>query len=293
MGKARPGSFRGNSGLFSIWRIPNFLLEPRGKFLGERVAVIDTLNRIRSGIGTLMLIGIIIYYSGLSHLTTNTTDEHGATQRTVTESSPEGHWVVAIILSAVLSAFLIPLVALILVLCARRGARLATLYQMRWPALGIAGFFGLLAVLGPLLDGANLLAMLAKEHGGIPAKVAAYLFTLAVAILAFVWLVKALYFAATGLFRCDDGHPFLALIVAPCVASLTAALMLTQGSDGLSDVPTVVGWVTGLGGPISIIGLSVASVFILRTRYPGQFPFRSGPVRSAPPAQPTPAPVPV
>jgi hypothetical protein len=290
VGKARPGGFRGSSGLFSIWRIPNFLLEPRGKFLGERVPVIDTLNRVRSLLGTLMLIGIIVYYSGLSHLTDSTPDEHGATQRTVTANTPEGHWIVAIILSAVLAAFMIPLVALILVLCARKGARLATLYQMRWPALGIAAFFGLLAVLGPLLDGANLLAMLAKEHGGILAKVGAYFFTLAVAILALVWLVKALYFAATGLFRADDGHPFLALIVAPCVATLSSVLMLTQGSDGLSDVPTVVGWVTGLGGPISITGLSIASVFILRDRYPGDFPFRGGPLWAAVPSQPAPAP---
>ena len=125
MGKARPGGFRGRSGLFSIWRIPNFLLEPRGKFLGERVAVIDMLNRIRSLVGTLMLIGIIVYYSGLSHLTDNTTDEHGATQRTVSANTPEGHWIIAVLLSAILSAFLIPLVALILVLCARKGARLA------------------------------------------------------------------------------------------------------------------------------------------------------------------------
>jgi hypothetical protein len=272
--------------VYSVWRVPNVLLEPRGSFLGERVELIDTLNRLRTLVGTVMLIGVIIYYSGLSHLTTTSTDAHGVRQRTVTANSPEGHWLVAVIVSAVLTAFLVPLVAAGLVLWTRSGYRRAALYQMRWPALAIAGFFALFAVIGPAIDGADLLSRLAKRHHNIPAEVGTYLFSLAIAIISLVWLVKALWFAASGMFRADDGHPFLALIAAPAVAILTGVLMLSQGSDGLSAVPRVVGWVTGLAGPVSITALSIGSVFILRHDYPGHFPFRTGPLTATPAAEP-------
>jgi hypothetical protein len=52
--------------------------------------VIDALNRIRPVVGTLMLVGVIVYYSGVTHLATTTVDANGPKQRTVTENTPAG-----------------------------------------------------------------------------------------------------------------------------------------------------------------------------------------------------------
>lgn len=104
-----------------------------------------------------------------------------------------------------------------------------------------------------------------------------------VALVLLVWLVKALYFAATGLFRADDGHPLLAPVVAPLVA-ISSALLMASTDDGLTGVPAVIGTVTEFGGPASIIVLAVVTALILRKRYQHDFPFRRGPIDRAPAA---------
>lgn len=282
MATPNPGSLRGKSGHFNLFRVPNFLLEPRGSYLGERVELIDRLNKVRTIVAVAIIVGMIVYYSGLSHLTTTTVDGHGAPVHTVTENSPEGHWLVGVIVSVVVAAFLLPVVSLALVLWARPGSRLATLYQLRWPAVSIAAFFGLLAAMTPILGAVQYLTSTTTRHLNFAAKAAGTVLSVCVALLLLVWLVKALYFAATGLFRADDGHPLLASLMAPLVALSTTLLMATSGSDGLSGVPATVGLITEFGGPLSITILSVATWLILRKHYPAGFPFRRGPVHRPP-----------
>ncbi|WP_426513002.1 hypothetical protein ACPPVO_21545 [Dactylosporangium sp. McL0621] len=274
----RPGSIRGKGGSFSIFRIPNFLFEPRGSFLGERVGAIDVLNRIRSVIGTLIVAGMIVYYDGLSHLGTPTTDATGQRTYNLQLDNPEARWFVGVIVTIVVTAFLIPLVSLGLVAWARSGARKATLYQLRWPVITAGAFFGLLAALPPTLAGVSALAAQVSKLS-VVAKIGAYLFTLAVAVIVLVWLVKTLYLCATGLFRADDGHPLLAVFAAPVIAASASAIMGAQGDDGLQGVSEVVKTVTEWGGTASILALSVVSWFILRAKYPHDFPFRNGPLR--------------
>jgi hypothetical protein len=277
----RPGSLRGKSGHVSLLRVPNFLLEPRGSYLGERVEWVDRLNKLRSIAGTVILIGMIVYYSGLSHLTTPTVDGHGARVNTVTATSPEGHWIVGVVVSVTVALFLLPVVSLALVLWTKSGFRRATLLQLRWPVVSIAAFIGLFAAMTPMLGAAQYLTSTATKHLNIVAKAAGGVISFCVALVLLVWLVKALYLAATGLFRADDGHPLLAPIVAPLVAISSAALMAST-NDGLTGVPAAVGTITEFGGPVSILVLSIATALILRKRYGPDFPFRRGPIRRAP-----------
>jgi hypothetical protein len=288
VGSPSPGSLRGKSGRFNILRVPNFLLEPRGNYLGERIEAIDRLNKARSIAGTVILIGMIIYYSGLSHLATTTVDGHGTPVHTVTAASPEGHWIVGVVVSVTVAVFLMPVASLALVVWTKPGFRRASLYQLRWPLLGIAAYFGLLAAMAPILSAVGYLTSTATRHLNLVARAAGTVVSIGVALILLVWLVKALYFAATGLFRADDGHPLLALVVAPLVALSTALIMGTQSDDGLRGVPAVVGRITEFGGPASIIVLSLLAGRSLKKRYGKDFPFRRGPVagRPAPEAQP-------
>lgn len=279
MNVAERGSIRRTIGRLSIWRVPNLLLEPRGSFLGERDETIDRLNRVRSVAGAIILMAMIVYYSGLSHLASAAVGKHGTKVLTVTANSPEGHWLVTVVLSVVLAMFLIPLVSLILVLWARPGARKATLYQLRWPFISIAAWFGIFAVSAPIVSASAALASSGTRHMNAAVRFAAGACTVFVAVVMLVWIAKALYLAATGLFRADDGHPLLAPIIAPCVAWLSVGLMASQGSGGLTGVPVLFGLLAGFGGAASITVLSFVTLYILRRKYRDDFPFRNGPIR--------------
>jgi hypothetical protein len=278
----RPGSLRGKSGHVNLLRVPNFLLEPRGSYLGERIGSVDTLNKLRSVAAIVIIVGMAVYYSGLSHLTTTTVDSHGARVETVTANSPEGNWIVGVVVSVTLALFLLPVVSLAIVVWTRSGFRRATLSQLRWPVVSIGAFLGLFAAMTPILGAVQYLTSTATRHLNIVAKAAGGVVTFCVALVLMVWLVKALYFAATGLFRADDGHPLLAPIAAPLVAITSAFMMQTAGSGGLTGVPLAVGKITEFGGPVSITVLSVVTVLILRKRYKHDFPFRRGPIHRAP-----------
>jgi hypothetical protein len=164
----------------------------------HRWDAVDRLNEARSLAGTVILIGMIVCYSGLSHLATTTVDSHGARVRTVTAASPEGHWIVGVVVSVTVALFLLPLASLALVLWAEPGFRRATLYQLRWPVLAIAAFTGLFAAMTPTLAAVQYLTSTATRHLNFAAKAAGTVVSVAVALVLLVWLVKALYFAATG-----------------------------------------------------------------------------------------------
>ena len=91
--------------------------------------------------------------------------------------------------------------------------------------------------------------------------------------------VKATYLAATGVFRAEDGHPLLPLIVAPIVAVTTALMMNTIGSNGLVGVPGYAADALTWGGTITILIVSARSWQILKRQYPEAYPFRNGPLQ--------------
>jgi hypothetical protein len=109
----------------------------------------------------------------------------------------------------------------------------------------------------------------------------ATLFTTAVGFIILAWLIKALYLAATGLFRADDGHPLLGPIVALSGAWPSAIIMNSSpaGTGGLTGVPARVALVTGYGGAVTITALSLVTLFHLKRKYESDWPFRNGPIR--------------
>lgn len=258
---------------FSIWKVPNYVLEPRGSFLGEGVDAVDRLAKIRSVAGTAIVIGAGVYYSGLSHLTSVSTSKGGVKTINLGGGSAGG-WSVGVIASVVVAMLSLPMVSLYLVWRANPGARKATLLQLRWPFIAIAGFWGILAVGAPFIAIATY-ATNAARHMSFGVKAAAYLFSFFVAIVLLVWIVKSIYLAATGMFRAEDGHPLLPVIAAPIIAAVAAGMML---SSGYSSPPGIIGLVLTWGGTVTILFLSLVSTRILRKRFPGDYPFRNGPI---------------
>lgn len=264
-----------------IWRVPNYFIEPSGAFLGERVAAIDRLNKLRSWAGIAIIVGTAVYYAGLSHLGTVSNGKDGVKNVDIGNNSPEGNWFLGLVISVVVAMFILPLVSLFLVWWTRPGARRAALVQLRWPYIAVAAWFGIFAIASPFMALGTYLQNSAR-HMNFDIKALAWVLVVFVLILELTWIVKALYLAATGVFRAEDGHPLLPLIVAPLVAAMTALMMNTVGGNGLVGVPGLVGDALAWGGTITIAIVSLRCARILKRRYPADFPFRNGPLRPAP-----------
>jgi hypothetical protein len=259
---------------FSIWKVPNYVLEPRGSFLGESVDAIDRLAKFRSVAGTVIVIGAGIYYTGLSHLTAISAGKDGV--KTVNlGGGTAGDWFVGIIVSVVTAMLSLPLVSLYLVWRARPGARKATLLQLRLPFIAIVGFWGILIGCVPLAA-LGAYATSGSRHMNLGIRAAAYLFAFFAGIVAVVWLVKAFYLAATGMFRAEDGHPLLPVIAAPLVAAVAAGMLLVYG---YSNPPGLIGLALTWGGTVTIFLLSLYSAYILGKKFKGEYPFRDGPLK--------------
>jgi hypothetical protein len=146
------------------------------------------------------------------------------------------------------------------------------------PFVAIAGWFGIFAVASPFMALGGYLQKSAR-HMNFDIKALAWVLVVFVLIVGLTWIVKAIYLAATGVFRAEDGHPLLPLIVAPIIAATTVLIMNTVGSNGLVGVPGYVGDALAWGGTITITIVSLRSAQILKRWYPDDFPFRNGPLR--------------
>jgi hypothetical protein len=275
------GGLGGRIKRFSIWRIPNYFIEPSGAFLGERVEAIDRLNKLRSWAGIAIIAGTVVYYAGLSHLGTITNGKDGVKNINIGNHNPEANWFLGLIISVVTAMFILPLISLCLVWWTKRGARRAALVQLRWPYIAIAGWFVIFAAASPFMALGDYLQNSAR-HMNLDIKALAWVLVVSVLIVELTWIVKAIYLAATGVFRAEDGHPLLPLIAAPIVAAMTVLMMNTVGSNGLVGVPGLVGDALAWGGTITIMIVSFRSAQILKRRYPDAFPFRNGPFRAEP-----------
>jgi hypothetical protein len=274
MSGLEPGSIRGKNGGFSIWRIPNVLLEPRGNYFHERDEVIERLGRLRSLAGGVVVIGMIVFYSGLSH--TGYTRKGGALGGAdITLSTPEGKWITGLIVTISVAVFVIPVVSLILVLAAERGYRRATLYQLRWLFIAAGGYAVLCAAVLGIAAG---MGYLEKTLAGHPAGIVIGLLSLPVGIILLVWLFKGLWLIATGLFRADDAHPLLAPVCGILVVWIAALVMYTEGGKGgLTGVPQTAGKIIAFGGAVTVTILNVMA--LARLKKDPNWAFRRGPAR--------------
>lgn len=276
MSGAEPGSIRGRKGGVSVWRVPNFLLEPRGDFFHEHDELIERLNKWRSVAGGSIVIGMIIYYAGLAH--TGYTRKGGVLGgANMTTNTPEGSWIGGLIVTFSVAIFVVPIVSLVLVLTAERGHRLATLYQLRWIAIASVSYAGLCAVSFGIAEGVADLQKSSTKHLDPVLDIVLTLLGSAVGIILLVWFCKGFYLLVTGLFRADDAHPLLAPIAAiPIVWIASLVMYFEGGTGGLSGVPETLGKIVAFGGAVSV---TIISVFTLRRlkNHPG-WAFRRGPL---------------
>jgi hypothetical protein len=262
---------------FSIWRVPNYFIEPSGAFLGERVHAIDRLNTVRSWAAIAVIAGAGVYYGGLSHLGTVTNGKDGVKNVNIGTHTPEASWFIGLMISVVVAIFILPLISLCLVWWSSRGARRAALLQLRWPLVAIAAWFGIFLVASPFVALGQSLQNSAR-HMNLEIRALAWVVVVFVLIVELTWIVKAIYLAATGVFRAEDAHPLLPLIAAPVIAAVTALMMNTVGSNGLVGLPGFIGDALAWGGTITITIVSLRSAQILKRRYPDEYPFRNGPL---------------
>lgn len=269
-----PGSIKGKNGRFSIWRIPNFLLEPRGDYFHEPDERIERLSKYRSVAGGAIVIGMIVYYSGLSH--TGYTRTGGALGgANITLNTPEGNWLTGIVVTISAAILVIPVVSLILVLTADHAYRRATLYQLRWLAIAAGSFAGLCAV---ILGLAAALGYLEKSLGHHLAGAVIGLLSLPIGIILLVWFFKGLYLIATGLFRADDAHPLLAPISGIPIVWIAALVMYFDGgTGGLTGVPETLGKIVAFGGAVTVTIINVMTLARLK-KHP-HWAFRRGPTQ--------------
>lgn len=279
----KPGSIENKNGQLSIWRVPNFLLEPRGDYFHEPDEFIDRLGKLRSIAGGAVVIGMIVYYSGLSH--TGYTRNGGLLGGAdITANTPEGGWLVALLVTISAAILVIPVVALVLVLAAEPGYRRVTAWQLRWIVVAAGGFAALTAVIFGVAEGLSYLEKSLTQHLNPVVGVLASLLAIPVAVILLVWFFKGLYLIATGLFRADDAHPLLAPVSGIPIVWIAAFIMYFEGgTGGLAGVPETLAKIVAFGGAVSVTIINTMTIVRLK-KHP-HWAFRRGPAGPAGPAQ--------
>jgi hypothetical protein len=259
---------------FSLWRVPNLLLETRDSFLGEPVAHVEALNRWRTWLGVLTIAGAAAVYPVLAKEQPDQITGPARNSNVFYYANYFANWTAGMVAAVVMTAFYLILFSFILLLAVR--ARRATLRTLARSLAAMASFFGLFA--------AASLAQLAApwvKHLGFAEHVVAYLVQGAVFIIALVWIIKALYLAAMDVFRANDGHPMLGPLVSTAVVWTMAAIASAQG--GTEGVPRDVGLALAFGGPVTVTGLNVYACAMIWRKYHALL-FRNGPPAASGPA---------
>jgi WD40 repeat protein len=259
---------------FALWRLPNFLFEARGSFLGgERDEVINRLAKWRAAFGIGALVYIAYAYPGYLRGVQQVVQTTGRLWPGVgTMLRFDNIWVTSIAYSLVLSALWIVLFAALILSITRPRALPALLLHLCWPAAVIVLFAGQFF----------LIAKAAKwefnRYGTTP-DVAVSFGLLAALIIVGIWLFKSVYLAATDVFRADDAHPLLAPFVTTGVSWTLAYFALSSG--GQSGVPHSIRLLATLLGPVTVTGINVWACSRIRDGHDGNLLFLDGPPASS------------
>jgi hypothetical protein len=239
----------------SAWGLATRAFKVQNCYLGEPDEEIERLYRWRSILGFIIIVCIEAYYhslrTGVSHAYASVNDSVDALVRVV-----------------LIGGALIPVGVALLT---RPGYRMVALRQLRFPAVAVGGYVALYLALSLALP----LLLTARSAQGFLAS----LLALAVIVWLGIFMLRGLYLLIIGMFRLADGHPLLAPVAGTFIAWGVAFDAVLAG--GRSSVPPNVAAVLLLGGPISVTAISSLEVARLRRKYPDDFPFRRGPLRSA------------
>jgi WD40 repeat protein len=198
----QPGSIKNKNGKFSLWRVPNFLMEARGYYLGEPAGgYLSTLAKVRAVFGVVILL-IVAYaypgYTGPFGEITPTTGYVWPGIRTLLKF--DSFWLASIIYTFVLLVILTIFFILLIVTTTRSSGLSAALNLLCWSPITMGLFAGLSIVLGAVVSRL-------PQNGGWAVLSALLL------VVPVVLYFKIVYLTATDVFRADDAHPLLAPVV--------------------------------------------------------------------------------
>jgi len=257
---------------FVLWRLPNFLFEARGSFLGgERDDFIEHLAQARAVLGVLVLAYVAYAYPGYLR---GVQEAYPATGRlwpgvgTLLRFATV--WETSIVYSIILSAIWIALFALLIVPITRPRALPGLLIHLCWPVATIALF----AVQAFLFVKADSWANNYVNSVGTPGFLQS-VGLLAASVIVAAWTIKCIYLAATDVFRGDDAHPVLAPFVSTGVACTLAYLALSSGSQPAT--PYGMRLLTTLAGPVIVTAINVVACLRIRRDNDGRLLFLDGP----------------
>jgi hypothetical protein len=245
----------------SAVRLALRLFAPRGGFLPATEPVLDGFSILRGTVGLLVLVIIDTAYSA---------DLGGFQDFPLTPPSLADSWVL------IGAPGVIVLLALTALCFTRRGHRRRAARQLLHPVQAVITFLLLAAALS---WGAPLLGD-AADHG-LTAQLALDLLSALAPLWCLIFMGCALWCCAAGPFRAGDGHPLLAPAATTAFAWLAAVHALTTGGPPAA-MPRAVYFAVILGGPATVTAVSGLEIWLLRGRYPGQFPFREGPLTAHP-----------
>jgi WD40 repeat protein len=268
------GSIKSKNGKYKwwlvLWRLPNFLFEARGSFLGgERDETINRLAKARAiaGVGALIYIAYAFpgYVRGVQEVV-QTTGNPWPGAGTILRFG--NVWVTSIIYSLILSALWIILFAVLILSITRPRALPALLLHLCWPAATIALFAGQSFAIFKLGMWADLRFGNSSNFAVAVGGIVGY-------FIAAIWLFKSAFLATTDVFRADDAHPLLAPFVTTGVSWTLAYLALSSG--GQSGVPHSIRLLATLTGPVLVTGINVWACLRIRDEHDGNLLFLDGP----------------
>lgn len=246
------------SSYFAIsWHLADVIFAPRECFLGEDDEEIAAIYKRRSIIGAVIILCVSIRYHHFNGISETT----GAVYQGI-------FWTIEFSSLSVIPA------GVAVVLYTRRKQRKRALVQMKYPGSALAASWLLIFGAFPLTS---------RLTGHIPRDAGLALLVIVTALAAELWFasftVRALYLMATGFFRLRDGHPLLQ----PVVTVLAAWVLAIKGllaSGGNEGEPKDLAVLLLIGGPLSLSALAAVEIERLKRKYPDDFPFRNGPLRT-------------
>jgi hypothetical protein len=242
------------------------LFAPRGGFLPPTEPVFDGFSIVRGTLGVLFLLLVNAAYG---------TDLGGVTGVPLSPPSLADSWVLAG------APGIITVLAVVALCLTRRGYRRRAVRQLVCPVQTVFIFLVLVFALG------RGIPFLAQASGrGLITSLGVDLLSLLATIWCFIFYWCVLWCCTAGPFRAGDGHPLLAPAVTTAFAWFAAVhALVANGPPGTMPHPlyfTVI-----FGGPTTVMVVSGVEIWLLRNRYPSQFPFREGPLTANPrPAAP-------
>jgi hypothetical protein len=241
----------------SATRLSFRIFAPHGGFLPAYEPTLDYFGIARGLIGIIALLIVDAIYGA---------DLGGVQNFPLMPPSLTDSWAFIGAFGAILSLVLVTL------LWTRRGHRLRAAKQLWYPVRSVIALLVLSLAVPPIMS----ILIHPLSQSVMLHLMAQLLFLLAIGwYLIFLWC--AVWCCAAGPFRAGDGHPLLAPATAVVLAWLAAvhALAASRPLPGMSETTLLI---ISICGPATVTILAGLEIWILHSKFPGQFPFRDGPL---------------